>query len=188
MLLLKSEYVAGHYRNGEWIRGAAKFAAEKHSGQFRKDKKTRYINHPVSVANILAREGGVEDHELIAAGLLHDTREDTETTRDEIAERFGERVADLVEELTNDHGSGDKHAWQLAHELSRGASIIKIADKLHNMRDVSSNPPPGWSTEKKLKKLGQWREVVAKLAPAHPVLAATFEREYQAAAAALAKV
>ena len=184
LLLLKSEtHVDGHNRGSSWvhdyIRRAAKFAAYKHQGQTRKDGKTPYISHPVRVANILGREAGVNDHELIAASLLHDTLEDTHTTRDELAAAFGRRVADLVVELTNGNARpNDKHAWQLAHELSAGAAMIKIADKTANLRDIITAPPVKWSAEKKRRYFEQARELVQKIGEAHQGLADLFEATY----------
>jgi len=69
---------------------AATFAADRHRRQRRKDAEaTPYINHPLALAMILAREGSVSDAQVIAAALLHDTVEDTETTPAELEARFG---------------------------------------------------------------------------------------------------
>ncbi|MCC5610757.1 HD domain-containing protein [Nostoc sp. CHAB 5834] len=74
---------------------AASFAADKHQLQRRKDADASpYINHPLSLATILAKEGGVEDAKVIAAALLHDTVEDSDTTIEEIEARYGNRVAE----------------------------------------------------------------------------------------------
>ena len=79
---------------------AARFAARKHRDQRRKGEQAEpYINHPLEVADVLWSEGGVTDPEVIAAALLHDTLEDTETTLNELRGTFGERVAALVGEL-----------------------------------------------------------------------------------------
>jgi GTP diphosphokinase / guanosine-3',5'-bis(diphosphate) 3'-diphosphatase len=85
------------------ILDAAAFAAKKHRHQRRKDAAASpYINHPLALADILAREGGVEDARVIAAALLRDTLEDTETTLSELEARFGKRVAAIVAEVTDD--------------------------------------------------------------------------------------
>ena len=82
---------------------AAAFAAEKHANQRRKDRaRTPYINHPLAVARVLAEEGGVKDSRILAAALLHDTLEDTDTTLRELEREFGKRVALLVAEVTDD--------------------------------------------------------------------------------------
>src|SRR5262245_10796875 len=82
---------------------AARFAAEKHSGPRRKNAPaTTYIHHPIEVAEILANVGGVTDEDILIAALLHDTIEDTDATREEIVREFGEKVAALVSECTDD--------------------------------------------------------------------------------------
>ena len=87
----------------EELLAALRFAAEKHRSQRRKDSEsTPYINHPIAVAELLARVGKVDNLELLQAAILHDTIEDTETTAQELDERFGERVRRLVEEVTDD--------------------------------------------------------------------------------------
>ncbi|XP_055612942.1 guanosine-3',5'-bis(diphosphate) 3'-pyrophosphohydrolase MESH1, partial [Uranotaenia lowii] len=79
------------------------FAAVKHRNQRRKDSdKTPYINHPIGVAHILTAEGSVTDFEVVQAAILHDTVEDTETSFDEIEQKFGEKVRKLVEQVTDD--------------------------------------------------------------------------------------
>lgn len=88
--------------NMNLLLSAATFAAHKHRAQRRKDADaTPYINHPLAVAAVLAEEGGVRDPELLAAALLHDTLEDTETSCEELRGRFGERIADVVAEVTD---------------------------------------------------------------------------------------
>ena len=76
------------------ISNAAEFAARRHNGMTRKGRGNEpYINHLAEVANLLAHATSREDAELVAAGWLHDTIEDTQTTRDELARQFGSRVA-----------------------------------------------------------------------------------------------
>src|SRR6266403_2155928 len=82
---------------------ALRFAAQKHSRQRRKDSDaTPYINHPIAVAEVLARVGGVTDLATLQAAILHDTIEDTQTTPQELDEQFGQDVRLLVQELTDD--------------------------------------------------------------------------------------
>ena len=82
---------------------ATLFAAEKHRDQRRKDaRKTPYINHPIAVVNLLANVGRITDLETLQAGMLHDTVEDTDTSPEELEERFGLVVRDLVLEVTDD--------------------------------------------------------------------------------------
>ena len=82
---------------------AISFAADKHRNQRRKDiEASPYINHPIALANILANEAGIEDEKVLVAAILHDTIEDTETTAQELADLFGDDVAAIVLEVTDD--------------------------------------------------------------------------------------
>jgi (p)ppGpp synthase/HD superfamily hydrolase len=114
------------------------YAEEKHSGQFRKASGKPYITHPVAVAKLIKAYGGSDD--LVRAAELHDTIEDTGSTWDDIASRFGEKVADVVTELTNDREAIEelgKENYMSRHilELSDDALFIKLADCLHNSLD-----------------------------------------------------
>ena len=145
---------------------AAGFAADKHRDQRRKDvTATPYVNHPLAVANLLAGAGGVTDSELLAAALLHDTIEDTETTRDELREIFGERVTSLVEEVTDDKSLPKSRRKSLqienAPRKSDGAKQLKIADKICNVRDLDGDSPAEWSRERKLEYLDWAVAVIA---------------------------
>ena len=83
---------------------AIDFAARKHRDQRRKDQEASpYINHPISVSLMLAEIGGIADAEVLAAAILHDTLEDTDTTPEELVQAFGMRVRKLVEEVTDDN-------------------------------------------------------------------------------------
>ena len=89
--------------NTPLIKKALAFATEKHKNYTRQDKeKSPYIVHPIAVRHILSDVGGVEDAEVLAAALLHDTLEDTSTTREELIDNFGQRVCSLVEEVSDD--------------------------------------------------------------------------------------
>ncbi|KAJ3209740.1 Guanosine-3',5'-bis(diphosphate) 3'-pyrophosphohydrolase MESH1 [Entophlyctis luteolus] len=128
---------------------AAAFAAEKHRGQRRKDlAATPYINHPIGVARILAIEGGVEDEFVLAAALLHDTVEDTDTTFEEIDSRFGSTVGRIVREVTDDKSLDKAERKRLQIETapskSKEAKLVKLADKIYNLRDLSREAPVGW--------------------------------------------
>src|SRR3712207_4851286 len=83
--------------------GALHFAADRHRDQRRKGAEASpYINHPIEVAEVLARVGGVRDLVTLQAAILHDTLEDTETTAEELAAAFGPEVLRVVEEVTDD--------------------------------------------------------------------------------------
>jgi (p)ppGpp synthase/HD superfamily hydrolase len=85
------------------ILSALHFAAEKHRDQRRKGAEASpYINHPIEVAEVIARRGGVTDPVVLQAAILHDTLEDTRTTHAELESVFGREVADVVLEVTDD--------------------------------------------------------------------------------------
>jgi guanosine-3',5'-bis(diphosphate) 3'-pyrophosphohydrolase len=118
---------------------AAELAAHRHNGMARKGRGSEpYINHLAEVANLLAAATDGADAELIAAAWLHDSIEDTETTREELAQKFSERVASLVVECTDDMSlpKAERRRLQVvnAPHKSPGAKLIKIADKISNIR------------------------------------------------------
>ena len=146
---------------------AATFAAQKHTQQKRKDEVQPYINHPIEVADLLVNVGKVEDTDMIAAALLHDTVEDCGVTYAEIAERFGEPVAGYVRELTDDKSlpKAERKRLQIEHapHLTPQAKQIKLADKISNVRDMIENPPNGWSIERRREYVEWGEKVVAGL-------------------------
>lgn len=161
---------------------AGAFAAEKHRNQRRKDAEASpYINHPIALAHLLAGEG-IEDAHVLAAALLHDTIEDTATTAEELLEAFGETIAGLVLEVTDDKSlpKSERKRRQVEHapHLSTGAKLIKLADKICNLRDVRSTPPPDWSLERRREYFDWARRVVEGLRGAHSRLEAIFDAEY----------
>ncbi|NP_001187852.1 guanosine-3',5'-bis(diphosphate) 3'-pyrophosphohydrolase MESH1 [Ictalurus punctatus] len=126
------------------------FAAEKHRNQRRKDPDaTPYINHPIGVARILSHEGGVTDIEVLQAAVLHDTVEDTDTTFEELEAMFGNKVAKIVQEVTDDKTlpKQERKLQQVEHALhcSHQAKLVKLADKLYNLRDLNRCTPEGWT-------------------------------------------
>jgi guanosine-3',5'-bis(diphosphate) 3'-pyrophosphohydrolase len=147
---------------------AAAFAADKHRNQRRKDRaRTPYINHPLAVARVLAEEGGVKDPQILAAAILHDTLEDTETTLKELQCEFGAHIARLVAEVTDDKSLPKQRRKQLqidhAPMKSKGAALIKVADKICNQRDLRESPPKHWTVEG-TQKYRHWAgDVVAGL-------------------------
>lgn len=164
---------------GVFIRAAA-FAAEKHRNQRRKDAQASpYINHPIALVNVLANEGGVYDLTVLCAALLHDTIEDTETTECELREQFGDRVTSIVLEVTDDKtlDKDVRKRLQIEHapHLSREAKLVKLADKICNLRDMLAAPPAGWSAERKLEYFNWAAQVVAGLGGVNDRLEAVFE-------------
>jgi (p)ppGpp synthase/HD superfamily hydrolase len=123
------------------IEKAASFAADKHKNQTRKEGGLLYISHLVSVALILQKYNFSE--QIIAAGLLHDTLEDTETTEQEILENFEQEVLDMILQVTNDKDLDWKSKKQKYVDTVRtanpGAQAIALADKMHNMKSLLNN-------------------------------------------------
>jgi guanosine-3',5'-bis(diphosphate) 3'-pyrophosphohydrolase len=145
---------------------ALRFSAVKHRDQRRKDRDASpYINHPIEVAHLLATTGGVTDVTALAAAVLHDTLEDTRTTPAELEERFGPSVRALVEAVTDDKRlpKDERKRRQIAHtaQLPPLAKLIKVADKIANVVDVTHTPPVGWSRERRLEYLAWTEQVVA---------------------------
>lgn len=167
--------------NEALILRAALFAADKHRDQRRKDvAATPYINHPLALASLLATEGGVEDAEILAAALLHDTIEDTETDRRMLAEAFGERVASIVGEVTDDKVLPQEVRKQLQIDhgphLSREAKLVKLADKICNVRDVLQQPPKEWGLEQRRTYIDWAAKVVDGIRGTHARLESLFDR------------
>lgn len=161
-------------RAADWARKpllarAICFAADKHAGQMRKDKReTAYIEHLFAVAAVLVEVGEVSDKEVLAAAFLHDTLEDTATTPEELANNFGRRVRALVEEITDDKSlpKEERKRLQIEHarKLSEDATLIKLADKSANVRDVIFSPPRDWDLSRREKYLS-WAEAVLANCP-----------------------
>jgi guanosine-3',5'-bis(diphosphate) 3'-pyrophosphohydrolase len=143
---------------------AADLAARRHNGMARKGRGSEpYINHLAEVANILAEVTDGDAAELVAAGWLHDTVEDTGVTREKLAQEFGERVAALVMEVTDDMSlpKTKRREMQIesAPHKSPNAKLIKIADKISNIRArIHSDPTAEERAD--LKDYVDWAEQV----------------------------
>jgi guanosine-3',5'-bis(diphosphate) 3'-pyrophosphohydrolase len=162
---------------------AVAFAAEKHRNQRRKDAEASpYINHPITLANVLANEGGVDDATVLCAAVLHDTIEDTETTADELRTLFGPKVASVVIEVTDDKSleKSLRKQRQVEHapHISTEAKLVKLADKISNLRDILASPPADWSAERKQAYFEWAARVVAGLRGVHPELETVFDGLY----------
>lgn len=139
---------------------AANFAAFKHRNQRRKDADASpYINHPLALANVLTNEAGIVDPVVICAALLHDTIEDTETTFAELQAEFGRAIASVVMEVTDDNAlpKAERKRLQIVHArtASRRARLVKLADKICNLRDLVTNPPASWKL-RRMRKYFDW--------------------------------
>ena len=160
------------------------FAAAKHRNQRRKDAEASpYINHPLQLAHVLATEGGVSDLKTLMAAVLHDTVEDTETTYDELVERFGRKVSDVVMEVTDDKAlvKADRKRRQVEHapHMSKRAALVKLADKTCNLRDVARNPPTGWPLTRKQEYFDWAKEVVDGLPAVSKKMRKAFDAAFE---------
>lgn len=145
---------------------ALEFAADRHRDQRRKDRsQTPYVNHLITVANLIANVGGVSDPAVLAAAVLHDVVEDVGVTNADVAERFGADVASLVAEVTDDKAlpSVERKRRQIVHasDLSSRAKLIKLADKIANVTDVIERPPAAWTRNRCREYLAWSAAVVA---------------------------
>jgi guanosine-3',5'-bis(diphosphate) 3'-pyrophosphohydrolase len=162
---------------------AVTFAAEKHKNQPRKNAGgTPYINHPLAVAELLANEGGVDDVTVLVAAVLHDTIEDTSTTRDELEHLFGPEVAGVVAEVTDDKSvpKAERKRRQVEHapHLSPAAKLVKLADKISNVRDVADDPPKDWPLARRQEYFSWAKSVVDGLRGVNEPLESMFDQLY----------
>lgn len=159
---------------------AVAFAAEKHRNQRRKDADASpYINHPIALAGLLANEGGITDPAILCAALLHDTIEDTETTAAELEATFGPEITGIVLEVSDDKtlAKDERKRLQVEHaaHASPKARLVKLADKICNLRDLQSSPPAGWSRERQQAYFEWAGQVVAGLRGTHSGLESVFD-------------
>ena len=169
---------------------ALHFAADKHRDQRRKDvDASPYINHPIEVAELLARVGGVTDLVTLQGAILHDTIEDTDTTPEELEEVFGPEVRSVVEEVTDDTNlpKADRKRLQIEHARrgSQKAKTIKLGDKIANVRDVTNAPPKSWSVERRREYLDWTDQVVQGCRGSNPGLERYYDEVLQAGYASL---
>jgi len=158
---------------------AADFAAQKHRGQRRKGAADiPYINHPLKVAKYLCEIGEINDPEVLAAAVLHDTIEDTDTEFDDLVERFGQRTAEIVLEVSDDNNlsKAERKQAQIDHasRLSYEAKLVKLADKIANVEDMIANPPGNWSKSRRCDYVEWGRNVVKGLSGTNQALEKRF--------------
>jgi GTP diphosphokinase / guanosine-3',5'-bis(diphosphate) 3'-diphosphatase len=161
---------------------AAAFAADRHRNQRRKGADASpYVNHPLAVANLLAQQGVTDPTTLIAA-LLHDTVEDTATTLAEITEIFGSGVAGIVAEVTDDKTleKSVRKRLQIEHapNLSKRAKVVKLGDKICNVRDIGTSPPTDWSVQRRQEYFDWAKQVVDQMRGTHAGLEQLFDLAY----------
>jgi GTP diphosphokinase / guanosine-3',5'-bis(diphosphate) 3'-diphosphatase len=162
---------------------ALAFAAHKHRDQRRKDvESSPYINHPISLANILCNEAGITDPIVICSALLHDTVEDTETSPEELADEFGQEISRIVLEVTDDKSLPKAIRKQRqvdgAEHISDPAKLVKLADKVSNLRDMAHAPPAGWDLSRRREYFDWAKQVIDRLRGVHPALEAVFDQAY----------
>jgi len=135
------------------------FAAKAHSGQYRKGTVIPYIYHPLAVARLL-----IENHcseEIVITGLLHDTIEDTTVTFEQIAEKFGQAVAEMVQLLTDPPDlstwlARKKHILETLSHAPQAVLLVALADKLDNLRAIGKDQPQVWQRFKADKEQIRW--------------------------------
>ena len=171
-------------RGNALILKAAEFAARKHRDQRRKDKSASpYINHPIALAEVLSRVGGVRNADVLAAALLHDTLEDTKTTRAELRAAFGPRIAEIVEEVTDDKRLPKQRRKELqvehAAHISKSAKLVKLADKISNLSDIITSPPAGWALQRKREYFDWAKRVIDRVRGTNTNLERRFDALYR---------
>ncbi len=146
---------------------AVQFAAREHHGQMRKDGRTPYVSHPYRVMFLLRHVFGMEDPEVLAAGVLHDTIEDTTADYDDVVGKFGPRVAGIVAALSKDSRLPEEEREETYFEHLRKAPVevklCKLADTLDNLLD-SRNAKPGFQA----KTAGKARDLLSRFEPGFP--------------------
>jgi GTP diphosphokinase / guanosine-3',5'-bis(diphosphate) 3'-diphosphatase len=163
---------------------AAAFAAEMHSAQKRKGVAAEpYVNHLLEVAHLVSTALAEPDADVVIAALLHDAIEDAGVSRAQITQRFGSGVAALVSEVTDDKSlpKAERKRLQVvnAPRKSVRAQLIKLADKISNLRAIRNSPPADWSPERQRKYVEWANAVVNGLTQPSPVLKAEFDALYR---------
>lgn len=147
---------------------ALAFAAEHHTDQRRKGQRAQpYLNHLVDVARLVGEATQGTDPALVAAALLHDVVEDQEVTIEEVIATFGDDVGALVAAVTDDKALpyGERKAGQVqrAPNLTNRAKLLKLCDKIANLRSLAEDPPADWETKRAEEYVAWCREVVKGL-------------------------
>lgn len=162
---------------------ALKFASDKHSRQRRKDADASpYINHPIALAHVLAVEADIDDPIVLVAALLHDTVEDTETLPAELEAVFGARIRAIVMEVSDDKSKRREERKRLqienAPHASREARLVKLADKICNLRDMTDAPPSDWDLGRRREYFDWARAVIERVRGTHAGLERLFDAAY----------
>ena len=162
------------------LRAAYDYAKKAHAGQRRRSGEP-YFTHPVAVAALLA-EQRLDDATIITA-LLHDTVEDTATTRDELRRIFSPRIARIVAEVTDNKrlkkATRKRMQIKRAGRASQEARYVKLADKICNLRDILRRPPAGWDVKRRREYFDWSKRVVDRLRGTSSRLEARFDAVYR---------
>jgi (p)ppGpp synthase/HD superfamily hydrolase len=169
---------------------AIHFAAQRHADQRRKGRRHEpYVNHLTEVAELLSEATGGDDAALVAACFLHDTIEDTETSLDELRNLFGEDIASLVMEVTDDKSLPKMERKRLqiatAPKKSRRAKLLKIADATSNVRALAVDPPADWGTDRMLDYIAWAEQVIGHCRGLNSKLERAFDAAVSGARAAV---
>lgn len=171
---------------------ALALAAETHRHQRRKDADaTPYVNHPIALLHILSHEAGVTDPDVLCAALLHDYLEDccgqaeglsVQQGRELLEQRFGPQVLAYVDAVTDDKTlpKQERKRLQVEHaaHAPEGARLVKLADKIANLRDIDAAPPADWSFERRQEYFDWAKRVIDQVRGTHPRLEALFDASY----------
>src|SRR6516225_9145145 len=160
---------------------AADATAHWHVNQRRKGAAQEpYVTHLIEVAMLVAEATAGADPNLIVAALLHDTIEDQGVTREEIAAQFNDDVAGLVCEVTDDKQlpKAERKRLQIKHapKLTPRAKILKLADKISNLRSLATSPPADWPMQRRSDYVIWTTEVVQGLRGTSGLLEQEFDR------------
>jgi (p)ppGpp synthase/HD superfamily hydrolase len=170
---------------------ALDFAARKHKAQRRKGEAAEpYVNHLAEVARLVAEATEGRDPIAVVAALLHDTIEDTGTSRAELEREFGREVADIVAEVTDDKSLPKMERKRLQEEnaphKSARAKLVKIADKTSNLRSIAHSPPRDWDLKRQRDYFDWAARVVAGCRGTNATLERWFDEAHAAGLQALA--
>lgn len=167
------------------ITKAMTFAAQKHVDQRRKGAKEEpYVNHVIEVGDLISQHTAGKNTDAVVAGILHDTIEDTGTSYEELKREFGENVADIVRECTDDKSLPKAERKRLQAESaahkSDEAKMVKMADKTSNLRSILASPPANWDEKRKVEYFEWAKTVVDNCRGVNAGLEGEFDKTYAA--------
>jgi (p)ppGpp synthase/HD superfamily hydrolase len=159
---------------------AANLAAQWHVHQRRKGAAGEpYINHLLEVSHLVAQATNGSEPNVVIAALLHDAIEDQDVTAETIASEFGQHIVNIVLEVTDDKSLPKDERKRLQIETaphkSREAKLIKLADKISNVRAIANSPAPDWMAQRKVEYVRWAKDVVAGLRGTSPWLEQQFD-------------